>query len=468
MIMKKIDSQTFKKLINDAGVAFMGIPTKESLNYMPYGELIRNSLYTKAMHLLNIGGYQRVILSDLVDPNSLTEIDKVSKVSGGYMKIENKNLMIAAGHEVNAYIYIRELLKHYYHNINLPVKIYNWGPVYRTNKNTKFPFDLGERKSFLECYAVFKTMKEAEQELEFATNWNRRIIKDILHIPSVEVLRPVSTNKKISKRTICIDSITPLDETVITGMTYFHNDIFTKALNVKYKDQLDNRNKPTYSVHFGLSENILFSYLLNSCDGNNLRLYSFIAPIQVSILNALNNEKKNNIINNLIDCLKDNNITYNTEKIIRKKITSKTNENLKKGIPVTIILKNENGKIEIYSLYNGTQELITTTNNDIDFDNIVNNIKILLNQNDKQITYDMSLREKDSIVQCDNLSDLNEIVKSGKVAKIHLNNTDESVHKVESYLTGGEVLGFGLEKEQGQDIITLEKVDTTAFVSRRS
>ena len=468
MIMKKIDSQTFKKLINDAGVAFMGIPTKESLNYMPYGELIRYFLYTKAMHLLNMGGYQRVILSDLVDPNSLTEIDKVSKVSGGYMKIENKNLMIAAGHEVNAYIYIRELLKHYYHNINLPVKIYNWGPVYRTNKNTKFPFNLGERKSFLECYAVFKTMKEAEQELEFATNWNRRIIKDILHIPSVEVLRPVSTNKKISKRTICIDSITPLDETVITGMTYFHNDIFTKALNVKYKDQLDNRNKPTYSVHFGLSENILFSYLLNSCDGNNLRLYSFIAPIQVSILNALNDEKNDNIINNLIDCLKDNNITYNTEKIIRKKITSKTIENLRKGIPVTIILKKEKDEIEIYAFHNGIQELITTTNNDIDFDNIVNNIKILLNQNDKQITYDMSLKEKDSIVQCDNLSDLNEIVKSGKVAKIHLNNTDESVHKVESYLTGGEVLGFGLEKEQGQDIITLEKVDTTAFVSRRS
>ena len=104
----------------------------------------------------------------------------------------------------------------------------------------------------------------------------------------------------------------------------------------------------------------------------------------------------------------------------------------------------------------------------VNFDNIINNIKILLNKNDKQITYDMSLREKDSIVQCDNLSDLNEIVKSGKVAKIHLNNTDESVHKVESYLTGGEVLGFGLEKEQGQDIITLEKVDTTAFVSRRS
>ena len=466
--MKEIDSQTFKKLINDAGIAFMGIPTKESLNYMPYGELIRNSLYTKAINLLNMGGYKKVVLSDLVDPNSLTEIDKVSKVSSGYMKIENKNLMIAAGHEVNAYIYIRELLKHYYHNVDLPVRIYNWGPVYRTNKNTKFPFNLGERKSFLECYAVFKTMDEAEKELEFAINWNRKIIKEILHIPSVEVIRPVSTNKKISKRTICIDSITPLNETVITGMTYFHNDIFTKALNVRYKDQLDNRNKPTYSVHFGLSENVLFSYLLNACDGNNLRLHSFIAPIQVNVINTLDDEKNDDIINNLTECMNNNKISYNIEKILRKKITSKITENLMKGIPITILLKKEKNEIEIYAFHNGIQELITTTHNDINFNNIVNSIKILLDKNDKQITYDMSLREKESIVQCNNISDLDEIVKSGKVAKIHLNNTDESVHKLESYLTGGEVLGFGLEKKQGQDILTLEKVSTTAFVSRRS
>lgn len=466
--MKKIDSQTFKKLIYDAGFAFMGIPTKESLNYMPYGELIRNSIYTKAMELLNEGGYKRVILSDLIDPNSLVEIDKISKVSSGYMKVENKNLMIAAGHEVNAYIYIRELLKHYYYNNDLPIKIYNWGPVYRTNKNTKFPFSLGERKSFLECYSVFKTEKEAEQELEFALKWNRKIIKDILHIPSVEVLRPVSTNKKISKRTICIDTITPLNETVITGMTYFHNDIFTKALNVKYKDQLDNRNKPTYSIHFGVSENILFSYLINSCDGKNLRLYSFIAPIQVSILNALNDKKYDNIIDNFIKCLKENNISYNLEKIIRKKINSMTIENSMKGIPVTIIFKKENRGIEIYSFSNGVPKLITTINNNINFDNIINNIKILLNKNDKQITYDMSLREKESIIQCNKLSDLDEIVKSGKVAKIYLNNNDDNVHKVESYLTGGEVLGFGLNKEQGYDIITQEKVDTIAFVSRRS
>ena len=81
MNINKIEPQTFKRLISDAGVAFMGIPAKESLNYMPYGELIRNLLYTKAMNLLNSEGYQKVVLSDFIDPNSLIEIDKISKIS---------------------------------------------------------------------------------------------------------------------------------------------------------------------------------------------------------------------------------------------------------------------------------------------------------------------------------------------------------------------------------------------------
>lgn len=467
--MEEINSDAFRNLINNAGIAFMGIPVKESMNYMPYGMKIRDSLYTKAMELLDNSGYRKVMLSDFVDPDSLVEIDKISKVSSGYMRIENKNLMVAAGHEVNAYIYIKELLKHGYIYSDLPVKIYNLGPVYRTNKNTKFPFNFGERKSFLECYSVFETEEDAEKELEFATKWNRMVIKELLHIPSVEVVRPTSTNKKISKRTICIDSITPLNETVITGMTYFHDDIFTKSVNLKYKDQVEKRNKLAHSIHFGLSENILFSYLLNSCDGKNLRLYSFIAPIQVNILNALNDDVYDNKIDNLNNRLKEINIRYITEKIIRKKINSKIATNTLQGIPVTILLKKEYNDIEIYSISNGSQELIATTNDiNICLCPILNKIVTLLDKNDKKIKEDMELREKESIVECDNLNQLDEIVKNGKVAKVHLKNTDESVHIIESYLTGGEVLGFGLKKEYGHDIVTQENVDTIAFVSRRS
>ena len=252
-------------------------------------------------------------------------------------------------------------------------------------------------------------------------------------------------------------------------MTYFHDDIFSKSVNLRYKDQIENRNKIAYSVHFGLSENILFSYLLNSCDGKNLRLYSFIAPIQVNILNALNDDVYDSAIDNLNNILKENNLRYNTEKIIRKKITSKIENNTIQGVPVTILLKKEGNNIEIYSICNGIQKLVVTTN-DINncLEKVLNTIITLLDKNDKKIIKDMTLREKESIVECDDLEKLDEVVKNGKIAKVHLKNTDESVHIVESHLTGGEVLGFGLNKENGYDIVTQETVDTIAFISRRS
>ncbi len=464
--MNKIDSITFRKLINDAEIAFMGTPTKESLNYMPYGTQIRDALYSKTIDLLNENGYEKVILSDFVKPSSLNEIDKISKISSGYMKIENKDLMIAAGHEVNAYIYIHELLKHHYQNINLPIKIYNLGPVFRENKNTKFPFNLGERKSFLECYAVFKTSKEAEKELLFAQNWNKKIIKEILHIPSVEIIRPISTNKKISKKTICIDSITPLEETIITGMTYFHDDIFTKALNLKYKDQLCNKNKLTYSVHFGISENILFSYLINSCTDNGLRLYSFLAPIQVSILDTTNDKNCNNIVKNLLDILKNNNIRFKIEKIGKKKITSMQSKNNLKGIPVTIILKENLSQLEM-TIYHFEKQLFYEQNN-LNFNQIIKKIKSILRQNDEEIKLNLNLKEKENIIICNDINELKSIVMQGKIAKIHVESSEENVHKIESYLNGGEVLGFGLNKEIGKDILTGDEVDTIAYVSRRS
>ena len=466
--MKKIDSATFRKLINDAEIAFMGIPTKESLTYMPYGSKIRDNIYGKAMELLNNGGYEKVILSDLVNPATLSEIDKVSKVSGGYMKIENKDLMIAAGHEINAYIYIKELLKHHYDSIDLPIRIYNFGPVFRTNKNTKFPFNLGERKSFLECYAVFKTKEEAEKELSFAINWNRTIIRDLLHIPSVEVIRPIATNKKISKKTICIDSITPLDETVITGMTYFHDDIFTRAINLKYKDQTINKNKLTFSTHFGLSENILFSYLLNSCDGKNLRLYSFIAPTQVSLINTIGPDFDSQIYA-FSELLKKKNVRHNIEVIPRKKINSVIVKNTMKGIPVSIIFKRESNKIGIYFSHGGNQELKTIIeDNSNNLSCLLSDIYDILEKNDQEIMYDMTLRETNSIICCNDIYELADIVKKGKIAKIYLENTDDKVHEVETYLDGGEILGFALNEELGEDIITKKRVRTVAYASRRS
>ena len=123
--------------------------------------------------------------------------------------------------------------------------------------------------------------------------------------------------------------------------------------------------------------------------------------------------------------------------------------------------KIKNKKIVIFGFNNGAKLCIYYLHS-------LSIAPIAIVDNDKKIREDMELREKESIVECYNLNELDGIVKNGKIAKVHLKNTDKNVHIVESYLTGGEVLGFGLKKEYGHDIVTQEDVDTIAFVSRRS
>ena len=461
--MREINPVSFRRLLDDAGIAVVGTPAKESLVYHPYGAKIRELMYTQAMDLLDQAGYQRVMLSDFVLPETLKEIDKVSKVSAGYMKIDGNDLMVAAGHEVNAYLYIRNLLKHHADWNSLPVKIYNFGPVYRTNKNTKFPFNLGERKSFLECYSVFASEAEAEKELKFAKEWNRKVVRELFHVPSVEVLRPISTNKKISKQTTCIDSITPFGETVITGMTYFHNDIFTRTLGVKYKNA-QNKNCLTYSAHFGISEHIYFSYLLNACDGKNIRLLQSIAPVHVSVLDCSPQGVYTDEINKLCAYLQGENIRTECRNLSAKKIPSALRRNTIQGIPISLIFKKVGSEKKTYLVFQGQQQMIEVKTEAKWF----GIIQDFLTMNDAEIILDMIKQEKDSIISCDRIEKLDDIVKVGHIAKIYLDNTDDNVASVESRLFGGEVLGFQKAEEEGMDLVTGKATYTIAYVSRRS
>ena len=286
--MEKFDVNEYRKKLKKHDLALVGTPAKGSLIYMPNGVKIRENLYGVAIRFLKQMGFKQIILSDFIDAKSLEKIDSVSKLSHNYFHIEGTDLRMTAGHEISCYSLIREQLKDYSKEFKFPIKYFHFGAVYRAPKNTRFPFNYGERKSFLECYSIFKTRQEAYDALDEGVVWNRKIVKDILHLPGVEVERPRATNKRISHKSVHIDTITPLGETIITGMTYFHDDVFTKALNVKRHNNSDGKNYLVYSTHFGLSENVLHSYLINCYDGKGFKFHSFLAPTQISVIDTTN------------------------------------------------------------------------------------------------------------------------------------------------------------------------------------
>lgn len=462
--------KTFKSVLEDAGIARIGFPTADSLMYDVYGAKIRSLLYSEAITGIEQMGYDQVILSDLISPNTLSSIDKVENISSGYLRLKDYDMLMAAGHEVNAYLYVEELLRTHERNQDLlPIRFYHSGPVFRKSKNTPFPFNLGERKSFLECYAMFPSEDEASAEFIKATEWNRRTIFELLHIPGVEVVRPTITNKKISKRTVCIDSLTPLGRTTITGMTYFHDDIFTSAINIKVKNKQSGRKSLVHAVHFGISEHIFFSYLLNSYQDGCIRLLSRIAPFQIDFIYC----EKTVFVPIVEDLLRETGYRFRTELVPRNKIKNRLKKNNIQGVPVTILTKKQGEFEYLYAIYRNNQDAIAKIKcgDGMSLEQRVQAghiLDTLLRQNDDDIISYMQERQEREIVDCDKLQDLDDIVKSGKIAKIFLENTNENVLELETHLSCGEILGFQSVDNAGKDLLSKQNTKFVAYASRRT
>lgn len=457
--MEFFDVNKYKQFLKKCDIASVGEPVRGSLIYLPYGVILREKLYGIGIGYLKKLGFKQVMLSDFIDEESINSIDGISEVSKNYLHITDNNFCMTAGHEVSCYSLIREQLKDHSKPMNFPIKYYNFGSVYRFPKNTKFPFNYGERKSFLECYAIYKTTEEAEEALKEGIQWNRKIVKDILNLPGVEVERPVSTNKRFSKKSIHIDTITPLGETIITGMTYFHDDVFTKALNVKRKDQVTNKNHYVYSTHFGLSENVLHSYIINCFDKDRFRFYSFLSPFQIQIIDTTNNTlEKTNDLYNILD---DNKYEYEVSNVKCNKINKEVTRARELGIPVIITLKNNNDNLEI--LFESCDEQFN-----VEFSELDNYIKEYFTKNDKLVRNRLTDIEKNNIIGTNNIDELVDIVYDGKVAKIYCEKDEENVKKIESYLQGGEVLGYQQDNNEGIDILSKKHTLNLMYVSRRS
>lgn len=449
----------FKEHLQKAEIVIPENEIKGSLTYLSYGLEIRHKIYGLAVNLLKERNFSEINLSDIIQKTDVQKLDSITSVSNNYFHMGQADYVMAAGHEVPFYLFLKRYLKHNIYS-DFPLKFFHFGSVFRFPKNTKFPFSLGERRSFLECYIVYKNEDDYEQYFNQAVQWNRHLIKDILYIPSIEVERPLITNKPFSRKTVCIDSITPLGMTVITGMSYLHDDIFTKIFSVKYKDKLTNKNKLAKAIHFGVSDHLFFSYLLNSYDGRGFRLLNKIAPIHVSIL-SIDNQNQT-VIDGITDHLKKNGYSFNMVSAPTRKVPAYIEQNIIKGIPLTIVLTERDGYPETTLFYRG--DLIPKKIN-LDDLKIINS---LLEKNDNEIIEAFKKREFDSIVDCKSIKEVNDNLTEGRVCRVYLRHDDKNIKNTESKIVGGEILGFSKSDTEGLCVSTGDPVKMLAYISRRS
>jgi|GEM_PF-2224150 len=453
--------QLFKQHLQKAELVMLENEIKGSLTYLTYGLEVKQKLYSLAINLLRAEGFSEIKLTDIVLKSDIEKLDFIAPISKNYFSITGTDFSMAAGHEVPFYLFLKRYLKHTPSFIS-PMRLFHFGSVFRFPKNTKFPFNLGERRSFLENYIVYKDEQDSEKYLDQAICWNRNLIKEVLHIPSIEVERPLITNKPFSRKTVCIDSITPLGITVITGMSYWHDDIFTKIFEVKYKNQRTNKNILAHTIHFGVSDHLFFSYLLNSHDGRGFRLFNKLAPSQISIILDKNLGTACKETKAITSYLKRKNYSFTTNSIARKKLNTCIEKDIIKGIPLVITILHEKEYVDVSLRYRGD-----TSPQKINL-HTLETIDLLLEKNDRDITDALKEKERDGIVDCTSLTQVSDVLTQGKVCKVYLQNNNTSVKSFESQILSGEILGFSSSEQEGPDILANNPVSTIAYISRRS
>ncbi|CAN5718799.1 hypothetical protein BH11PAT2_BH11PAT2_08280 [soil metagenome] len=453
------DKGLIEKHLRMAEILLTDKNVKGSFTYMNFGWMIRNKMYSQATALLHNMNFSEIHLSDIIERTEIHKLDRIDEISKNYFSIDGSENLMAAGHEVSFYLYIKSLIKHNALT-EFPSKFFHFGSVFRHSRNTKFPFNLGERKSFLECFCVYVDSKDEEVCFNLATQWNRRFINEILHLPSLEVERPLVTNKKFSKKTVCIDTITPLGRTVNTGMTYLHDDIFSKVLGVKIQIH-QSRKVHVKCVHFGISDNTFFSYLLNSHDGIGFRLLTVLAPHCVQLILDTNSSELDPEVIDLRSFLRDNGISYEMYTGSEKDIVKVKERSVIKGIPLIITTKKTAGKVILLMDYRGDSEtqVIVTEN--------LQSICKSLERNDKDIVDSFQKRQNESVFRCNSVQAINDVVSRGKVAEVYLDQSNENILALESHINSGEILGFKEAAHEGKDLLSGNPIKKLAYISKR-
>ena len=318
---------------------------KGCIIYEPNGtaiwESIKNVLDTKFRET----GHQNITMPMLI-PESLLRKEselvngfapEVAWVTHGGEKELEERLCIRPTSETLFSDYYHEVVKSYK---DLPLKYNQWCNVMRWEKEAR-PFLRGREFFWQEGHTVHSTQEEAEHETHFMLEVYKNFFEEYLAIP-------VLTGKKTEKEkfagaeyTLTVESLMYNGVSLQSGTTHYFGQKFSKAYDIKFMTK-NNDFEYAYQTSWGVSNRMIGALIMVHGDDFGLILPPRIAPRQVSIVTATNDEETNKLAERLLNELTNANIKayidYSDKSFGYKLAESEVN-----GIPVRIEL----GKREV-------------------------------------------------------------------------------------------------------------------------
>lgn len=381
---------------------------KGSMIIRPYGYAIWENMQSVLDKMFKETGHENIQMPMFI-PESLLNVEKdhvegfapeVAWVThGGKEELEEK-MCVRPTSEVLFCEHYAKIIKSYR---DLP-KLYNqWCTIVRWEKETR-PFLRSREILWQEGHTMHATEEEAKEE-------TLRMLKVYEDFQRNYLALPVIVGKKTDKEkfagaeeTYTLEAMMYNGVALQNGTSHYFGNHFAKAFNIEFLNK-DNKLETPYQTSWGVTTRMIGSIIMTHGDDRGLVLPPNIAPIKTIIIPIGNNDEVSIASNNIMNKLKEKNITVKVDD--RDKTPGfRFAEAEIKGYPIRIeIGKRDLENNQVTLVRRDTLEKII-----VNIENVLEKTEELLEIIQKDM-YDKALNRRDSMIySVSNYEELKEIV----------------------------------------------------------
>lgn len=244
------------------------------------------------------------------------------------------------------------LFSDYYHEVvksykDLPLKYNQWCNVMRWEKEAR-PFLRGREFFWQEGHTVHATQEEAECETKNMLEIYKNFFEEYLAIPVLTGRKTEKEKFAGAEYTLTVESLMYNGVSLQSGTSHYFGQKFSKAYDIKFVNK-ENKFEYAYQTSWGVSNRMIGALIMVHGDDHGLILPPKIAPMQVAIIKATQDEATANMAKQIMKKLTFANISSYIDET-DKTFGYKLSEAEVNGIPVRIELGKrdiENQKITI-------------------------------------------------------------------------------------------------------------------------
>ena len=311
---------------------------------------------------------------------------------------------------------------------DLPLMCNQWCNVMRWEMRTR-PFLRTSEFLWQEGHTAHATRKEAEEETKRMLKVYADFAEQWLAIPVIQGVKSETERFAGALDTYTIEAMMQDGKALQSGTSHFLGQNFAKSFDVTF---LNKENKPEYvwATSWGVSTRLVGALIMTHSDDNGLVLPPKIAPIQVVIVPIFKGDEQLKAISDklqpVIEQLRNLGISVKFDDADNKRPGFKFADYELKGIPVRLAMGGRD-------LENNTIEVMrrdTLEKESVSFDGIVDYVRNLLDEIQKNI-YKKAVDFRNAhIYECDDYEEFKAKVKDGGFFLCHWDGTTETEDKI--------------------------------------